>query len=75
MTDRITDILNEVCGSDTEIYADTELIDSGILDSLAFIELLSELEDIGIEIQPTQYPREAFRTARHIAEIADKASK
>ena len=36
------------------------------LDSLGLIELLEGLEDLGIEIQSTQTPRDAFRTVEGI---------
>ena len=35
----------------------------------AFITLLDGLEDMGVEIQPTQVEREAFRTAAGIVEL------
>ena len=62
-------LLSEYCEHDGEILPDTELLDSGMLDSLAFIELLNALEDMGITIQPTRYPRSAFSTPRNIAGI------
>lgn len=70
--DTIVSILNEFCDSDEPVTADTELLKSGLLDSLAFIELLSALEDLGFEIQPTQYPKSSFATAKSIYEMCKK---
>ncbi len=65
--DIIVGLLSEFCEHDAEILPDTELLDSGILDSLAFIELLNALEDMGCPVQPTQHPRECFSTPEKIA--------
>lgn len=47
--------------------ADRELLDSGLLDSLAIITLLSDLDDeLGLEVQPTQLTRDDWRTPRAI---------
>lgn len=62
-------LLSEFCEHDGEIKPDTELLESGLLDSLAFIELLNALEDMGCGIQPTRYPRERFSTPESIAEM------
>ena len=43
-----------------------DLIESGILDSYAMIELFSELEDRGIELQPTRINRQLLRTVEGI---------
>lgn len=69
MEETVKDILLRVCGPDA-LAPETDLIESGILDSLAFIELLSEFEDIGIEIQPTQIDKDKFRTIDGILELA-----
>lgn len=65
----IVGLLSDFCEHDSEIEPDTELLESGLLDSLAFIELLNALEDMGCEIQPTQYPRVMFSTPASIAEM------
>ncbi len=70
--DTIISFLNEFCDCETPITADTELLQSGLLDSLAFIELLSALEDIGFDIQPTQYPKSNFATAESIYKMCIK---
>ncbi|MBO4766401.1 MAG: D-alanine--poly(phosphoribitol) ligase subunit 2 [Lachnospiraceae bacterium] len=58
----VKDLLFEVCG-DRAVYEDgIDLIDSGLLDSLALIELFNALEDEGIELQPTRIARNLLRT-------------
>ena len=67
MLTKILEILNNVCDVDEVILQDTELIDSGILDSLAKINFFNELEDIGIQVHPTMIESEDFKTAKLIA--------
>lgn len=74
MIDRVLNILNNICDSSGTILADTELLDSGLLDSLAMIEFFNELEDIGMEIQPTKISREQLRTAKSIADYIENQS-
>ena len=58
-------LLRGICCEES-IAADTELIESGLLDSYAFINLLSELDMRGISIEPTQVGMERFSTAENI---------
>lgn len=63
MKDKIIDIIVKVT-YDTRVKEenDIDLIKSGILDSLGFINLISALEDeFDIEIQPTQIPSSTWR--------------
>lgn len=69
--DTIIDLLSEFCEHDGDIKPQTELLDSGILDSLGFIELLNALEDMGCPVQPTEFPRERFSTPLEIAGICN----
>ena len=50
-----------------------DLLERGLLDSLALITLLEGLEDRGIELIPTQLPKETFRTAESILQAARTA--
>ncbi|MBQ1371452.1 MAG: acyl carrier protein [Oscillospiraceae bacterium] len=55
------------------ITLQTDLMDEDILDSLAFLELIEELEDrFQIEIQPTQIPAETWRTVVGIAAMVER---
>ncbi len=71
MNAQVQGILARVCGEDAIRCDDTiELLDSGLLDSLALITLLTEFEDeLGIEIQPSQVSRECWRTPRSIIKL------
>lgn len=65
----VKDLLYEVT-EDRRVYRDdTELLDSGILDSLAFMELFTRLEDYGVEIYPTRIDRERLRTVKSVEEL------
>ena len=50
-------------------FAVADLRESGLPDSLAFITLPDGLEDVGVEIQPAQAKRDAFRTAGSIVKL------
>ena len=69
MDDMIRDLLVRVCGTEEALDESIDLIDNGILDSLAFIELLTELDFEGISIQPTQVDRNRFRNVNSIIEL------
>lgn len=62
----VSDLLFEICEDDSVYNPDCELLDSGILDSYAFIELFSKLEDYGLSIQPTRIDRKLLKTPRTI---------
>ena len=62
-------ILFEVCENECVYDPNFDLIESGILDSLAFIELFAKLEDLGIEIQPTRIDRNRLRTPGEIEKL------
>ena len=48
------------------------LIEENILDSLAFIELIDELEnEFNIEIQPTQIPKETWNNIDNIVKMVE----
>lgn len=71
MEDKIINIISEVCEDESvKDNADVDLIDSGLLDSLAFINLIAMLEnEFNIEIQPTQVAPENWRTTRSIIKL------
>ncbi len=69
MDEMIRSLLVRVCGTEDALDESIDLIDSGILDSLAFIELLTELDFEGISIQPTQVDRNRFRNVNSIIEL------
>lgn len=53
-----------------------DLIQNEILDSLAFIELITELEEIfDIEIQPTQVPSDTWRSVEKIVKMIEEKKR
>ncbi len=68
-------ILFEICEDESVYKEDIDLIESGLLDSYAFIELFTALEDYGIEIQPTRIDRSKLRTIKGIEELIENAGK
>ena len=68
-------LLYEIC-EDKRVYEDgIDLIDSGILDSYAFIELFSRLEDNGIILHPTRIDRTKLHTVHGIKELISMAQQ
>lgn len=65
----VSKLLYEICEDENVYKPDFDLVDSGLLDSYAFIELFSELEDHGIEIYPTQIDRSKLRTPKQIEDM------
>ena len=61
----IEEILLEVCGPQA-LDPDTDLIGSGLMDSLAVIELADGMEDAGYVFQPARLKREYLRSANSI---------
>lgn len=70
----IKKILYEIT-NDEKVYENIDLIDSGILDSYAFIELFSRLEEEGIILYPTRIDREKLRTVKGIEELVKEYNK
>ena len=68
----VKQLLYELCEDERVYEKDIDLIESGIIDSFAFIELFSRLEDYGINIQPTRIDRNKLRTVKGIEELIDK---
>ena len=69
----VYDLLYEIC-EDSNVYnKDFDLIESGLLDSYAFIELFSKLEDLGITIYPTRIDRENLRTPAKIEKLISES--
>nr|WP_325217187.1 D-alanine--poly(phosphoribitol) ligase subunit DltC [uncultured Oscillibacter sp.] len=68
MEDRIIDLLVEICEDElVRENLDMDLFESGMMDSLAFAELIFGLEDkYGIVISPSEIKRENMNTPRKI---------
>jgi len=61
-------ILIEICEDEKAGDSSVDLIDSGILDSYAFIEFFARLEEMGVEIQPTRIDRDVLRNVDKLSE-------
>ncbi|WP_186567609.1 phosphopantetheine-binding protein [Lawsonibacter celer] len=71
---QVRELIAAACGTREALEPGTDLLERGLLDSLGLITLLEDLEDLGIEIQPTQVPREAFRTVDGILALCREAA-
>ena len=67
----IEKILYEICEDENVFDPDFDLAGSGLLDSLAFIELFSRLEDEGVFLQPTRIDRELLKTPAGIGRLVE----
>ena len=67
----VCDILYSICEDKNVYNKDFDLIESGLLDSYAFIEFFSILEDHGIIIYPTRIDRKSLRTSGLIEELVN----
>lgn len=67
MEERILEILEEIC-EDEVVYEDKDvnLKEEGLMDSLAFVELLVRLEEFDIEVAPTEVTYEEIDTPNKI---------
>lgn len=65
-------LIYEICEDEKVYEPNIDLIESGLLDSYAFIELFTELEDYGIVIQPTRIDRNKLRTIDGIKELINE---
>ena len=64
-------ILFEICEDDAVYDENIDLIETGLLDSLAFIELFSRLEDLNINLQPTRIDRTQLKTVKGIEALIE----
>ena len=71
----VEDILYEICDDKNVYKKDIDLIESGLLDSYAFIELFTRLDDEGIYLQPTRIDRNKLRTVSGIKELIEEYQK
>jgi len=62
-------MLYDICEDDAVYEDGIDLLDSGLLDSLACIEFFYALEDRGIELQPTRIDRDCLRTVEGIERL------
>ncbi|MDO5515964.1 MAG: D-alanine--poly(phosphoribitol) ligase subunit DltC [Clostridium sp.] len=73
MKEKVIEIFTEVTGSD-EIADDLDLnlFEAGLLDSLAIIEVLLQIEEkLGIKLQPTDLEREDMSTVNKLTSFLE----
>ena len=77
MEDKIIEIIINLTGfKDLKQNKNIDLIETEILDSLAFIELITSLEEeFNIEIQPTQIDPNTWRSVTKITELVKNSIK
>jgi len=71
----IAKILYEICEDESVFEEDIDLVESGLLDSYAFIELFSKLEDYGVIIYPTRIDRNLLHTVKGIEQLVKEAQE
>lgn len=71
MEQKIVEIIQKVTDNpNLTIDNNIDLIEEDVIDSLAFIELITELEDtFNIEIQPSQIPSQTWRNIESIIQM------
>lgn len=74
MEEKILDLLAELCEDEiVKSNKDIELFETGLLDSLAFAELLFGIEDNwGLIIAPSEIEREEINTPQKIISLIRK---
>ena len=67
LEEKVLAIIEEIC-EDNVIYEerDINLKEEGLMDSLAFVELLVRMEEFGIEVAPTEVTYEEIDTPNKI---------
>ena len=74
MEERIIEIIENLTGfKNLKENKDIDLLENEILDSLAFIELITNLEEeFDIEIQPTQVSPDTWRKIENIVKMVEE---
>ena len=73
MEEKIIEIIEKISDyKSLKENRDIDLLENEILDSLAFIELITALEDeFNIEIQPTQVEPDTWRSVKLITKLVE----
>ena len=77
MKEKVLDMLAELCDDDiVKSNLDIDLFETGLLDSLAFVELLYNFEEnYGVIISPSEIQREDISTPNKIIKILEERIK
>ena len=68
----VAQLLFSLCEDEAVFTPGIDLIEEGILDSLALVELFATLEDYGIELQPTRIDRSKLHTVEGIEALLEE---
>ena len=76
LEEKVLSIIEEIC-EDYVIYEerDINLKEEGLMDSLAFVELLVRMEEFGIEVAPTEVTYEEIDTPNKIIQYIETRVK
>ena len=76
LEEKVLAIIEEICEDDV-IYEerDIDLKEEGLMDSLAFVELLVRMEEFGIEVAPTEVTYEEINTPNKIIQYIETRVK
>lgn len=76
LEEKVLAIIEEICEDDV-IYEerDINLKEEGLMDSLAFVELLVRMEEFGIEVAPTEVTYEDIDTPNKIIQYIETRVK
>lgn len=76
LEEKVLAIIEEICEDDV-IYEerDINLKEEGLMDSLAFVELLVRIEEFGIEVAPTEVTYEEIDTPNKIIQYIETRVK
>lgn len=67
-------LLYEIIGDEAVLEPDCELLESGLLDSLALIELVNLLEEEGVTLHLTRIDRQRLKTTGSITALVKELS-
>lgn len=76
LEEKVLAIIEEICEDDV-VYEerDINLKEEGLMDSLAFVELLVRMEEFGIEVAPTEVTYEEIDTPNKIIQYIETRVK
>ena len=76
LEEKVLAIIEEICEDDV-IYEerDINLKEEGLMDSLAFVELLVRMEEFGVEVAPTEVTYEEIDTPNKIIQYIETRVK
>ncbi len=69
----VKELLYEICEDERVFDENTDLVDSGLLDSYATMELVSRLEDEGAKIELTRIDRNLLHTVSGIEKLIEES--